>query len=287
MVGYSREDVAAGQLNWAQKTPPEYTPLDQRAIEELKATGIATTYEKEYIRKDGSRIAVIIGGATVNEDRTEGVAFALDITDRKRAEEALRQSEARLALALDNGQMGLWEWSPHLDQSVWNAKEYEHLGLPVGDGRRSAELFFRHVHPEDAAALKASLEESLKHTGDWAHEFRILRADGQVRWLAGAGRFLSSPNEPDRMVGLNYDITQRKEAEAVLARGKKELESLVAQRTAQLERTNQDLKQENQHRRLLEQRLLTAVDLERQRLGRELHDGLSSSSHYGRDGDAG
>ena len=275
MVGYSREDVAAGRLNWVQMTPPEYMPLDQRALEELKATGIATTYEKEYIRQDGSRIAVIIGGATVNEARTEGVAFALDITDRKQAEEALRQSEARLALALDSGQMGLWEWCPPLDQSVWNAKEYELLGLPVGDGRPSAGMFFRHVHPEDAAALKASLAVSLKHAGDWAHEFRILRADGHVRWLAGAGRFLRIPNEPDRMVGLNYDITERKAAEAVLARGKKELEVLVAQRTAQLEQTNRDLQQENQHRKLLEQRLLAAVDLERQRLGRELHDGLS------------
>jgi PAS domain S-box-containing protein len=95
MVGYTREDFEAGRMKWAEMTPPEYEPLDRHAIEELAATGLDTPYEKEFIRKDGSRVPVLLGAATVNEDRTEGVAFVLDVSEGRRAEEALRRSEQR------------------------------------------------------------------------------------------------------------------------------------------------------------------------------------------------
>ena len=93
IVGYSREDLEAGRIDWAALTPPEYAHLDQRSLDEIAARGIATPYEKEYIRKDGSRVPALLGAAIFEDSPDEGVCFAIDITERKRTDQALRESE--------------------------------------------------------------------------------------------------------------------------------------------------------------------------------------------------
>ena len=90
LIGYTREDLQAGLIKWDKMTPPEYRSLDEYAIAELKATGMDTPYEKEFIRKDGSRIPIFLGAATIDEVRNEGVVFVLDITERKKAEEKIK-----------------------------------------------------------------------------------------------------------------------------------------------------------------------------------------------------
>src|SRR6516165_5016987 len=100
MLQYGREDVASGRLRWTDLTPAEWREGDDRAVAELRSTGTFQPFEKEYFRKDGSRIPVLIGGALFEESRNEGVAFVLDLTERKRAEEEhekLRQLESDLA----------------------------------------------------------------------------------------------------------------------------------------------------------------------------------------------
>jgi PAS domain S-box-containing protein len=99
MVGYSREDLVSGRLNWRDLTPAEWRDRDKRAVADLKATGIFQPFEKEYFRKDGSRVPVLIGAAIFEESQNEGVAFVLDLSEQKRAEEALRRSQSHLAEA--------------------------------------------------------------------------------------------------------------------------------------------------------------------------------------------
>jgi PAS domain S-box-containing protein len=93
MVGYDRADVASGRLQWSALTPPEWREVSERAVEAACRTGRAPPYEKEYIRKDGSRVPVIVGLAALEASGTKGVAFVLDLTERKRAEEEAQQSE--------------------------------------------------------------------------------------------------------------------------------------------------------------------------------------------------
>jgi PAS domain S-box-containing protein len=93
IVGYSREDLQEGKVNWEKMTPPEYRSLDERAIAEMKTIGVKEPREKEYIRKDGSRVSVIVGIATFDRVRNEGISFVLDITEKKKAEEALANIE--------------------------------------------------------------------------------------------------------------------------------------------------------------------------------------------------
>ena len=95
MVGYHRKDLISGRLCWTELTPSEWHDHDARAVAEVKLSWRAHPYEKEYIRKDGSRVPVLIGVAMFEENGNEGVAFVLDLTERKRAEAEARESERR------------------------------------------------------------------------------------------------------------------------------------------------------------------------------------------------
>lgn len=96
IVDYTRKDMEAGRLNWAALSPPEYAAADRRAVAETIATGVFTPYEKEYLRKDGARVPILIGGAAFEDNSGEGVCFIIDLTKRKQAEEALKASQAQL-----------------------------------------------------------------------------------------------------------------------------------------------------------------------------------------------
>ena len=96
MVLYDREDLDAGRIRWTDLTPPEWRGEDEKAIADLKAIGIFHPLEKEYFRKDGSRVSVLIGGALFEEQGKEGVAFVLDLTEQKRAQEKLQQAQQSL-----------------------------------------------------------------------------------------------------------------------------------------------------------------------------------------------
>jgi PAS domain S-box-containing protein len=95
IVGYAREDLAS--LRWTELTPAEWRDVDDQAFAELKATGTVQPREKEYFRKDGSRVPVLVARAIFEWNRDEGVAFVLDLTERKHVEGALRDAQANLA----------------------------------------------------------------------------------------------------------------------------------------------------------------------------------------------
>jgi PAS domain S-box-containing protein len=96
IVGYDGDDLISGRLRWTELTPPEWLERDRREwVPELLATGTLQPLEKEYFRKDGSRVPVLIGAAIFEERESQGVAFVLDLTERKRAEAEARKSEQR------------------------------------------------------------------------------------------------------------------------------------------------------------------------------------------------
>jgi PAS domain S-box-containing protein len=97
MVEYSREDIVSGGVRWTDLTPAEWRDRDERAVAEIKATGTVRPYKKEYFRKGGSRVPVLIGAAIFEGSGNEGVAFVLDLSEQKRAEEALQKAQAELA----------------------------------------------------------------------------------------------------------------------------------------------------------------------------------------------
>ncbi|MBD0393948.1 MAG: PAS domain S-box protein, partial [Microcoleus sp. C1-bin4] len=99
IVGYTREQLQRGELNWIDMTPPEYQSLDEKGIAEAQATGACTPYEKEFWMRDGSRIPVLIGYVLLAQKRQESVAFVLDLTVGKQLERELHDRAEELARA--------------------------------------------------------------------------------------------------------------------------------------------------------------------------------------------
>jgi PAS domain S-box-containing protein len=95
IIGYNREDLVSGRLRWKDLTPTEWRDADDRRVAALEATGTAQPYEKEYFLKSGGRVPVLVGAATLGGRHDQGMAFVVDLTERKRAEEEIRKSERR------------------------------------------------------------------------------------------------------------------------------------------------------------------------------------------------
>ena len=153
MVGYDREDLISGRVHRTDLTPLEWHKRLELTLAELKMTGTAPPYEKEYFRKDGSRVAVLIGAAAFDEKRDRGVAFVLDLTERKRAEEALHKVQMELAHANRVSAMG------QLTASV--AHE---IRQPLAAAKTSGNAALRWLtkHPPELEEAKRSLENIIK-----------------------------------------------------------------------------------------------------------------------------
>ena len=162
MVQYSREDVAAGRTSWRDMTPAEWHESDERALAKLGQTGIVEPYEKELCRKDGSRVPILMAAALFEEGGKEGVAFALDLSAQKRADEALRRSESYLTEAQRLTHSGTWAFSPsNPDNSYWSSEYYRIYGLdPTKDAARNSTALER-IHPDDRARRSTN---SRKHS---------------------------------------------------------------------------------------------------------------------------
>ena len=143
---------------------------------------------------------------------------------RRRAEEALRQSETRLNMALQASRMGVWDWDLHTDEVLLTPECHVIFGENQLDGTGAS--FFRALHPDDREAVKAATERALASRDSYDAEYRIIRADGQVRWLHDQGRGgYDAAGLPVKLTGTVQDITARKAAEAELRLAAKVFES--------------------------------------------------------------
>jgi PAS domain S-box-containing protein len=180
----------------------------------------------------------------------DGVARVLetnrDITARKRAEEtlreneeALRQSDARLRLALKVGKIGSFDWDVRTDSASYTEEYVAMHGLPRGTVGEPCENWLMRVHPDDKDRTLA-LRDVYSEDPPTEIEYRIVRpSDGAVRWIAERREiFRDDGGKPIRVVGAQFDVTEQREAEAVLARDKSELERLVAERTRDLQESH-------------------------------------------------
>lgn len=160
--------------------------------------------------------------------------IARDIGERARAEEALRSGEARLRTAMSAGHMGAWDIDLTTGSVTWDTKQHELFGVPGDRVPQNMAEFYELVHPDDVPHVQRAAAAA-ELTGRFSEEFRIVTPGGDVRWIAGHGITITDQNGRSiRMIGVNYDITDRKESQTRLERFAVELERRVAERTEAL-----------------------------------------------------
>lgn len=214
MVGYKPEDVGSDLLRWDNITPPEYLHLDERALEELTKNGVATPYEKEYIRKDGSRVPILVGSTLLQkpyDEQQEIASFYLDLTARKQAEEALGLSEERLRAVMDHtpaliylkDMQGRYILINRQCELVSRRSREQILGLTDYDlfPTEIADVFCRNDRRVLENGIPVEFEETLL-TGDEPHTYLALKFP-----------LFDSTGVPYAVCGISTDISERKRVE--------------------------------------------------------------------------
>ena len=228
MVQYDHEDLASGRIRWRDITPAEWHDRDERAVNELEATSTFQPFEKEYLRKDGSRVPVLLGGALFESGGNDGVAFVLDLSEQKRAERALRRSEAFLAEGQRLGQIGSFSWRPATDQITWSAELYRiyelEIGVPV-----TLELIRSRVHPEDVTLIeKMKIVDQARDGGnDFEWQYRLLMPDHSIKYMHAVAHATRDQDGQLEYIASVQDVTARRLAEEARDKAQSELANVA------------------------------------------------------------
>ena len=245
--GYSREEFLA--MTIAAIRPPEEIARLKEAVRD-RGDGLGTTAVWRHCRKDGAEMLVEITSHTMDFDgRRARLVLAHDVTDKKRAEEELRESEKRLRLALEAGGLGIYDLDLRTGEAKVSPEYATMLGYDPGTFRETNAAWLDRLHPDDHERVAAVFHHYVAGmTPEYRVEFRQRTADGTWKWILSIGRIVEhdAQGAPVRMLGTHTDITQRKLAAEELDRHRHHLEELVAVRTAQLAEARERAEAANQ-----------------------------------------
>ena len=221
-IGASAEAIKAGQVNWRDLTPPELRFRDDQALEEIRAGGYCRPYEKAFVRPDGRRVTVLITAARLAGSTTDCVAFAFDISESKRAEQALRDSERRFRAMAETIPDIIFTARPDGWCDYVNTRYYEVTGLlPEVDAEDRGWGWTPPLHPDDAEHVRQSWQHSVDTGEPFEAECRFHTADGSYRWFVARAK--PDRDEEERIVkwfGVCMDVHEMKSAQEALAAAK-------------------------------------------------------------------
>jgi PAS domain S-box-containing protein len=262
--------------------PPDRHSRIRELFRQLLLGRTVPAVEETLRRLDGSVRDVEIIGALFEDPPDRAIQVIVrDITERKRTERALRESEERLSLAFAGAQEGVWDWNLETGAVVYSPHWKRMLGYTDDEIEPHVSAWERLLHPDDRAAVREVVDGVLRGERDYTIEFRLRHKDGYYVHVLSRGFAVRS--EPDgfvgRIVGTHFDLSERKRAEEALRRAHEELEVRVKERTAELALANASLREEMIERERAERartellsRLVFAQEDERRRIAREMHD---------------
>ena len=214
LLGYSREELLTMKVSDLQ-APEIRGPAGSVVRGEIERHESAP-FETVDLHRSGRRIAVeVTNTLIVHQGQNLVLSIVRDITDRKRAQEALRRSEAYLAEGQRLSHAGSWAWNPLSEQCFyWSEEMFRIFEIDPQQGLPTREIFWARIHPEDRESMREVLGKSALEKTDYAHDHRILLPDGTVKHIHAIGHpVLDEAGELVEFIGTAIDVTERKRAE--------------------------------------------------------------------------
>jgi len=214
-------------------------------LAELKKTKKPVIVEHTHYDKDGNPRYIEIHAYPLFDKEgnvIQMIECCLDITERKKTEEALKLSEERYKLAQRVANIGSWDWDIQTGNLQWSETIEPMFGFGRGQFRGTYEAFLGCVHPQDRQHVVNSVNACIEEGRDYDIDHRIVWPNGVVRWVSETGNVIrDKDNKAIRMLGIVKDITERKKTEEILKRDKESFEKLVNQKTEELLKTQKEL----------------------------------------------
>jgi PAS domain S-box-containing protein len=223
LTGYTRDELLAGHL-WEMFHPDYRQLLKERGAARFRGEGPPSRYEYKIITKAGEERWLDNSAKLITfEGKPCILAVAFDVTDRKRAEEALRNREEHYRAAIEAGKIGTWEWEIAQDRIIFSDKIYELTGIDKSALYVKFEQWMEQIFKEDRSGVESAIKSALEHDAGYEVEFRVVeQATNEVRWVALSGRVLrDNAGNPLRMLGAAVDITERRRSEEALRNSEK------------------------------------------------------------------
>ncbi len=241
--------------------PPDVARSRKEYCDRVISTGKPVSFEDERAGRSFEIIAYPVFDAAGTVSKI--AIFAQDITDRKQAEKALRESEQRFFIASSTTSDIIWDWNIMDNKVVWFGDIDTMLGYDTGDFPGTFEDWEKTIHPDDHDRVMAGLYQYLREQVPFDEEYRIVRRDGSVRYWTDRGVVLyDEKGNAARMIGACTDVTSRKKAEEALRKAHDELEIRVQERTIQLTEAYTSLQCEMKERKRAEEQLYQSRKLE-------------------------
>ena len=227
MLGYAVEELI-GKEGISLIEPTELEKAQAKV--KKRRMGIKEEYEIKFHRKDGGILWTHVNGTPLYDQNGEHIgnlAMYTDITERKKAEEALRDTNDRLELAQKVSNVGTFEWNIQTGVNTWTPELEAMYGLQEGEFPGTQEAWEELVHPEDMPEAVHRVDIALETGEPVEGEWRVIWPDGSVHWLFGRWQvFKDNDGKPLKMIGVNVDITERKKAEEELEKSKEKYHTL-------------------------------------------------------------
>jgi PAS domain S-box-containing protein len=228
LFGYTRPEDLLGK-NWRILYSPEELQRFEGEVFPVLGTNRHWEGEAIAIRKDGTTFIEGLS-LTLTEDGLL-ICVCRDVSARKHQEEELQNLSTRLTLAVKSAALGIWDWDVVQNILTWDDRMYELYGIKSNQFTSVYEAWSNSLHPDDRNVTELAIQQALTGEKDYDPEFRVVHPDGTIRFIQGyAVVQRNAQGEVQRMVGINFDITDRKLAE-----------SQILQTTAQLQSSNQEL----------------------------------------------